>query len=80
MSITIREKPPWEFTRREKAEYETSGAEKQQDILDEVLRRKKQWTRDGRWKSWEEGRKRALRERRDYFKKHPDKKDSFEGV
>jgi len=78
--VYIKEKPPWEMTRREKEEYKSGGHLKQQEILDEVLRRKKINTQMGKWARWEKGRQKALAERRDYFREHPDKKDDYSGV
>jgi len=78
--VFTKTKPPWEMSRKEKEEYEHSGYEKQQKILDEVLRRKDQWAKTGKWANWERGRKKALAERRDYFREHPEKKDDFSGV
>lgn len=68
------------MTKREKKAYDAGGHKTQQVIMEGVMDRKKKHTRGGRWRNWEKGRKKALRERRDYFRKHPDKKDDFSGV
>jgi hypothetical protein len=76
----IKVKPPWEMTTRQREEYASSGWKKQQDIIDQVKREKKKHTQSGKWANWERGRKKALSERRDYFRKHPEKRDDFSGV
>ena len=78
--VYIKKTPPWEMSRREKEEYAHAGADKQQAILDKVLVEKKKWEHSGSWGNWEAGRKRALKERRDYFREHPNEKDDFTGV
>ena len=78
--VYIKKTPPWEMNQREKEEYASGNYKKQQAIMDRVMAEKKKWEHSGSWGSWERGRKRALRERRDYFREHPDKKDDFTGV
>jgi len=73
---TFHDKPPWQVnidthTDQDKVEVQTEAA---QEI------RKKELARGGKWAKWEKGRQKALRERRDYFKANPDKKDDFSGV
>ena len=72
---------PWEMGKLEHERYARAGYKEQQAILAKVMREKKKWTSSSRkWSNWEEGRKRALRERRDYFRNNPDKKDDYSGV
>ena len=78
--IYILKKAPWEFSKTESEVYKHSGWKTQQKILDKTMEEKKKWTSTGAWKNWEEGRKKRLKERRDYFRKHQDKKDDFSGV
>jgi len=71
----IKVKPPWE----KKIDPHTSG-EEQRRQLDQIKEDKAKWSKSGKWRNWEEGRKKALRERRDYFRNHPEKEDDFSGV
>jgi len=78
--IYIIKKPPWEIQGINKDKYQHGGYKEQQEILDHTIQEKKKWTSGGKWKQWEEGRKKRLRERRDYFRNHPDKNDDYSGV
>ena len=76
-----RSKAPWEMGKLAHERYARAGVVEQQAILDQVIREKKKWTSSSRkWRGWEEGRQKALKERRDYFRRNPDKKDDFTGV
>lgn len=68
-------KPPWEI----KVNPEDSP-DVQRRKVEQIVVEKKKWSRSGKWGNWEKGRRKALRERRDYFKEHPDKKDDYSGV
>ena len=80
MGITVIKKPPWEMGKMERERYKHGDRKVQAKILDRVKMEKKRWAGDGKWKRWEDGRKKALRERRDYFRNNPDRHDDFSGV
>ena len=73
--VVIINKVPWD-----KKIDPHAGREEQEKQLEGIIAEKKKWAGGGRWKNWEEGRKKALRERRDYFRNHPEEKDDFSGV
>ena len=76
-----RSNAPWELGKLEHERYAHADARTQQKILDGVVEQKKRWTStSSKWRGWEEGRKKALGERRDYFRNNPDKKDDHSGV
>jgi len=72
--IAIINKPPWERKIRPDA-----GREEQERHIEEIISEKKKW-KTGKWARWERGRRKRLSERRDYFRKHPEKRDDYSGV
>jgi len=68
------------MSKREQERYKHAGWKEQQRILDKVKAEKAKWEKSGKWGNWERGRKKALSERREYFRRHPEKKDDFSGV
>jgi hypothetical protein len=74
--VYFREDPPWKTKMDPMAGRD--DMQKQTDHAEAI--RDREMKVGGRWKKWEEGRKKALKERRDYFRKHPEKKDDMSGV
>lgn len=72
----FKQKPPWEINVNPHASREEM--QKKGDASEEI--KKGEMARGGKWARWEKGRREALKERRDYFRKNQNKKDDFSGV